>query len=438
MGTFVVGVDFGTANTKAAVRDTGSAAAKPEPIVLVEAAQGAARYLLPSQSKEWDSKDPPKVKLLEDSSLAMSVENAAVHEAVAATVTALRASAQHIQKTRGGSNKFLLQMGYPAAHDVAIEDVRARYDLIADEACRVVSDKYDVQRSKSDIDERTAALAYLATANFELQNEPLFILDGGGFTTHTSIIRWRGRLAGYEEGTLLLGAQTVKHGAVEIVSKVSAALGAIRGLPNTSTYAVSIIDAVMAGFLRAADAGHRSIDEALETLSPEVSRQTAWRGLNVRQGDQLYCVNAVLAAFGDYSRSPILWKAWSDAWGPAWEHDCRDNLWARYRLLMMGGACRIGRQSGTQVRDSIAARIDAYQTRTRLRFTDVIYPETDPRFWPEAKPTQDLKDAMPYLFVACGYSIPFLDWPVELQRSPLPPEEKKEYEAPLGPILPTR
>ncbi len=439
MSTFIVGIDFGTAWTKAAVRELAGPSAKPEPVVLNENATGAAKYLLSSQSRDWDSKDPPKVKLLEDSSLAMNVETAALQEAVQATVAALRAAVRHVETTRGGSHDFLLQMGYPAAHDVPLEVVQARYELIAEEACRLVSTAHSVAHSKADLDERTAALVYLARANFELHSEPIFIFDGGGFTTHASIVRWRSTLAGYEPGTLLLGAQTVKHGVIGIVSQISAMLDTISSAPKTSSYAVSVMDEVMAGFLRAAEASPLTIDHPREELVPHVLAQTVWKRLQINDLDRPKCVRSVLAAFGEYSRSPLLEEAWEKAWNPSWEHDGRDaKYWNRYRLLMMGGACRIGRSSSSTGRDAIAARLERYQARGRQpTFTEVIYPEVDSRFWPEPNPAQELRDAMPYLFVACGNSIPFTDWPETLTRSPLSPPEKKEYEPPPGYILPT-
>lgn len=274
MSVFIVGVDLGTANTKAAVREPGPHA--PEPVVLDETATGRAKYLLLSQGNDWVG-PPPKVILLEDAKLPANREAGAIVEAIRVTSCALRAAVAHVERTRGGDHEFILQMGYPAAHEVGYEVVRERYELIATESCNAVQARTSarIRVGEFALDERTAALVHLDRMNFEFANEPIFIVDAGGYTTHMFIIRWRTAFANYETGMLPLGGQTVRHGVVRIVDTVQSLLHAIGGNRATAGMAVHVIDAVMAGFLSAG----RQIARCNGELIEETVRRTLWTGL---------------------------------------------------------------------------------------------------------------------------------------------------------------
>jgi hypothetical protein len=422
MSSFIVGIDFGTANTKATVREPGPFA--PEPVVLNEQATGRAKYLLLSQGSDWVG-PPPKVTLLEDAKLPANREAGAIVEAIRVTTCALRAAVTHVQRTRGGDHEFILQMGYPSAYEVGYEVVRERYELTATESCRAVQGKGGmvVRVGEFTLDERTAALVYLDTVNFEFENEPIFIVDAGGYTTHTSIIRWRSAFGGYDTGMLPLGGQTVRHGVVRVVDTVQSLLHAIVGNRATTGTAVRVIDAVMSGFLSSAQPLVRGNNELIR----EAVQRTVWTNLGVRPEDRSDCCDAVLTAFDVFCADPVLRRAWKDTWGPAYVHDHGAQYWSTYRLLMMGGACRVGRYTGSATTDPIAQRLAAYQAATKVAsFSGVIYPEVDSRFWPNPDAPTELREAIPYLFVACGYSIPHVDWPERLMPAPIPRHVARE------------
>ena len=141
-------------------------------------------------------------------------------------------------------------MGYPQDGEVARSDSPARYELALEAADAIVGDRA-VRYNKRPMNERIAPLVSLVKSNFQFQNEALLIVnDGGGWTTHATIVTWvkdggdgTGRYSQH-------GAGTVAHGVHPAVTQITKTLSARAQLRTLDANAA--LHSVMASVYREA------------------------------------------------------------------------------------------------------------------------------------------------------------------------------------------
>jgi hypothetical protein len=272
-------------------------------------------------------------------------------------------------------------------------------------------------------------LIHLANSRYELSSQPMFLVDGGGYTLHMTIVRWREAHVGQpERGLSVHGGCTALHGMSHVVGSVLNALAAVRRAATTAD-AIEVVEDVM---------GHMYAELAFGNAAPgrvpmvptlrhtEFAKAVVHRargaGTLVRQNPELL-VESVLTEIATFVSHPLVKHAWRTAWGPAWKHSMSKRFWEKYPLVMTGGACRIGRTKANGGVDPLAHSLREMQAAVKTAdFTDVVYPELDARFWLEERASEALQDAMPYLFVAAGYTYPGLDWPRYVKVETVPPQ----------------
>lgn len=429
MSRYYIGVDFGTANTKVCVREEFAQIATA--VAVHPTAQDAGRYLLQSAALSWTDRDPPKVILLSQKA-AVDRDHAAMNAAIDVVLRAARTAVEFVTESTGtNAHDFVLNLGYPSVFEADKGDVEDRYSLIATDVVTQLARELRLGatiRVGSDcMDERSAALVHLSKSRYELGTAPMFLVDGGGYTLHMTIVRWRAAGDwGGEEGLSVHGASTRLHGTSRVVGGVLNAVDAVR--PGaTPSDAATVIESV----LRLAYE-HAEFSRAVpgDTLSTKVLADQAFTGgvierarnsnVTSLRGRTELLVKTVLSEFDRFVSAPIIKDAWLEAWESGWKHSAERRFWATYPLMMMGGACRAGRQMNSRHRDPLSAAIRGFPPTSAPGFTSVLYPELDESFGLEGARSPSLQAAMPFLFVSAGYTHPKEDWPVGIRPETVP------------------
>ena len=417
MATYFIGVDFGTIHTKACVRENSEEEAAP--VIVNENASGAERYLWPSADAEW-SEDSPKVILCREHDIAPERENRALNAAAAAVTHCIRRALLQIFDSKC---EIIVQLGLPTREGITDELAQMRYELILNYAFDRINDSR-LRQGKPLLDERLAALALLHRARFEFNNEPLMVIDGGGWTTHASLLRW---VSWPEAGVSLHGSETVMHGVQDVVRQIARSLRlnerqGERVLHDVIAYAYRSCKEVEGLNLQLASSAAQSAEIA-------ASCRREW-GLDDREA--IRRVQHVLDELKSYVGHRRLKEAWETAWRGGWEASPGQRYYQRYRLFLLGGASRIGRTQASGPHDPIARRMQEFQKSRTVPFTEIVYPELNPQMWTVFKPRPE-PEAIPYLFVAGGYTIPLPDWPEQIRREVIPhakPPERPHYHNP--------
>lgn len=397
MGTWFIGIDYGTVHTKVCVR--GQEDVWPSPVEHDPDGEGIGRFLIPSARPGWAAKEPPKILLCGRDQLDPQNECAAMHEAVEAVALAVRAAIRHVVAVDGPGCKFILQLGLPTEDGVMVDAARQRYLLVVEAALGRIGDAR-VKPSATLLDERLASLALLDRAKMELSSEALLVIDGGGWTTHLSSLRWS--LATGEASVTIEGDHTATIGVHAVVRELA---GRMRLRDGDAA-------AVMDGVMRAVYARARDGRIVLDDGADIVARYARAGNLDTELARTR--VSAVTSALGRFTGAPGLKEGWSAVWKSTYSRARSSAHFKKYRLILAGGAARIGRDVSTMATDPLAQQLTAWQAATTIPFTDIIYPELDQRFWTfEPAPPEEV---IPYLFVAGGYTIPYLDWPAALKR----------------------
>lgn len=429
---YYIGVDFGTANTKVCVRE--DIAQLPSAVPVDLNANSTARYLLPSTDSSWTDRDPPKVILLQQRTT-INRDHEAMTKAIDVVTRAARSAVEFVRTQTGTSaHEFVLNLGYPSVFEADPGDVVDRYDLIANAVADSLQESLrstgaSVQLGTFKLDERSAALVHLSKSRYELRTEPMLLVDGGGYTLHMTVVRWRDERDGFGEiGFSVHGAKTVLHGVNQVISSVLNALEAVR--PGTSpSDAAEVVEAVLKIAYSEAKFSQGITPDVLsaatlrgEQFVGDVIRRASSSGIACLQRGAPLLVESVLGKFASFVTDPLVAHAWEQVWKSAWLLSPRMMFWRRFPLLMMGGACRAGRSMESGHRDPLSTTLVELQKRRRVAdFTGVIYPELDERFWLDPQPSPELKSSMPFLFVAAGYTHPEPDWPTWIKAEPVPP-----------------
>lgn len=436
MSSYFIGVDFGTANTKVCVRE--DVAKMATPVEVSPTATDASRYLLRSYGDDWRDREPPKVVLL-GPRVAAELDQRAQKVATSAIVAAARAAISQVERTTGTrAHAFTLNIGYPSTPDAEPGIVATRYKTILRAAVRSLAKEggprgFQVEDGESSMNERVAALQHLSVSNFQLSNTPLFIVDAGGYTTHTTIARWRAAGPGFSQSGLSVhGAATVIHGMSFVVDAVRRAMSAVVGVAK-NTDAILVVDTVMRSVYdtvqysrRAAHFSHPSTWRTPAFVA-DVKKRASAMTLPGSAASRNYIVGSALAELERFFDNAMLGQAWQQSWTRAWQLSRFTRFWTTYPLLMTGGACRVGRHSTVASWDPLAVVLQEHQSKVRVtQYSHVVYPELDSRFWPVQQPPNALKAAMPYLFVACGYTHPLPDWPEDVAPAPVNPPPVRE------------
>lgn len=416
MTTYFVGVDFGTIHTKACVRADPDV--QTTPVVVNDGAVGAARYLWPSSGANWTDQVSPKVLLCGAHDIHPTRENQALQVAAQAVSHCVSRALDHI----GGSDgEVIVQLGLPTQAGITDERAEMRYELIAEQAIALVGDRR-LRRGTRLLDERLAALALLNRARFEFGNGALMVIDGGGWTTHASFLRW---VQEPESRVSLHGSDTVMHGVQDVVRDIA------RSLRCDEADAERLLDGVaVAAYASCRDKEALDLAASVQTLG-DIGAMYA-RAAGVSTDDAERTVGFVLDELRGYVEHRRLQEVWDFAWRGGWEASPGSKHYSRYVLLLLGGASRIGRRPGIRLIDPIARRLNQFQQDRTIPFTGIVYPEMNRQFWTVFNPLPDA-EAVPYLFVAGGYTLPLPDWPEQLQREAIAlerPREKAHYEMP--------
>lgn len=206
------------------------------------------------------------------------------------------------------------------------------------------------------------------------------------------------------------GSETVMHGVQDVVRQIARSLRladweAERALHDTVVAAYRSLRDSIGMDLRAA-----MVNDAMVEISSNCAR--AW---NMDIKDATRRIKYVLDEFVSYVEHRRLEEVWETAWRGGWSASRGEKHYSRYRLFLLGGASRIGRTSGVGCNDPIARRLGELQRRRTVPFTNVVYPEINPEIWTLFSP-QPEPEAVPYLFVAGGYTWPLSDWPEQIRR----------------------
>lgn len=402
MGTFFIGVDFGTVHTKVCVREDVSD--RPRAVVLNADAIGGNQFLFSSVPPEWRDPAPPKVILCGRDGLDSALEHRALVAAIRAVAHGVRAAIALVDRTEVGRHEFILQLGLPTEDGVMVDAARHRYFLLAEAALREIGDKR-ARFSRQLLDERLATLALLDKAKLQLGTEPILVVDGGGWTTHVSFLRWVSNLAGVS----IHGDSTAKHGIHGVVRRIATSIAVDEG-----DAARALHDVMQSVY---ANARHERVPlpvpqgdvPAVEAGYARLSGRTPAEAQRI--------VGESLRALGVFVGHHRLRDAWQAAWVGGWSASPGSRHYATYRLLLAGGAARIGRNATTRKDGPMATQLWQWQGNSGTPFTGTIYPELDRRFW-SFDPVPP-SEAVPYLFVAGGYTHPHIDWPRQLKRTVL-------------------
>lgn len=420
MGRYYIGVDLGTSNTKVCVREEFAQVATA--VAVRDSPEDASGYLLQSAAPTWTDRDPPKVILLSQRA-AVQRDHAAMTAATDVVLRATQAAIEFVTGSTGtNAHDFVLNMGYPSVFEADKGDVEHRYSLIASDVVAQIARQLEasatIRVGSYSMDERSAALVHLSKSRYELRTSPMFVVDGGGYTLHMTIVRWRAAGDwGGEEGYSVHGASTRLHGTSRVVSSVLNAVESVRR-GATPADAATVIEATLrlayehaefSGAVPVSTLSARTFrEDAL--VSGVISRARASSLVCLHSGTDLL-VNTVLSEFSQFVLAPLVKDAWLAAWKTGWSISPQRRFWETYPLMMMGGACRVGRKMSHRPKDPLSSAIRDFPPQTAPAFTEVLYPELDERFWLDGARRPALQAAMPFLFVAAGYTHPIEDWP---------------------------
>lgn len=409
MGSFFIGIDFGTVHTKVCVRE--DVADRPAAVCVNPHGTGTAAYLLRSAPAGWSDRLAPKVVLCGQTEIDCGLEHRAITAATRAVAIGVRAAIAQVERDQPGPHSFILQLGLPTEHGVMVEGARYRYFLAADAALTEVGDSR-VKFCNELLDERLATLALLDKAKLQLGNEPVLVVDAGGWTTHVSLLRWVANPARVS----IHGDSTATHGVQPVVRKIGEALRV------DDDAAADVLDHVVGALYGNALHDEVTLANALQLAPGANAAYARLHGRSSTEADREF--GAVIDALGAFVAHPRLHAAWHQAWAGGWEASPGGAHYRPYRLLLAGGAARIGRTVRTLKTGPLAAQLRRWQAETSIPFTGTVYPELDPRFWtfdPAPPP-----EVIPYLFAAGGYTHPWVDWPTQMKRTVLTVEARPQ------------
>jgi hypothetical protein len=459
MTTYFIGIDFGTAHTKACVRSAEEL--QPIPVVVNPTATGVDRFLLPSAPPNWAFAHAPKVILAsaaEEGNL--DSENRAIEQGARVVAQAIKAAARQTDQLfpADQAKEFMVSVGIPwDVRDVGDEsasihpEAASRYDLMLERALSLVGDSRvkptdDAEPENRFPNERLAPLVVLYQARARFTNEGILLVDSGGWTTHMTIVRWS-TVTGSDRYSQH-GQSSTPHGMGEAVQSLRKT---IRDDLRLTISPVEVIQTVMRILYRRA--GGTQLDPRTWPLADrDMKELAAALAQEIRRKED--CLDLAKETVDDLERyfcHHRIGRAHSAVWQKAWGLSPRSMWWRDYRLFLLGGASRMGRVRGERALDPLARVLSDIQqngeTKTnaslrdgRVAFSAVVYPETDPRFLDtfdvrsveRIGPRDGLEEALPYLFVSAGYTWPRADWmpaiAVEGAADPTPPQHADSYQ----------
>jgi hypothetical protein len=418
MGTYFIGIDYGTVHTKVCVRE--DVAPFPSAVIVSPKSSGPERFLIPSMGPNWTDRDAPKILLCSKGDNDPRQDARAMNQAVDVLSRAIKSAVAQIDaQAPSRGHTFIVQVGFPSAEGIDTELAKHRYLLAVDQAIDERVKDARVRAEREPLDERAATLALLDKARYQFEDEPLLVIDAGGWTTHASFLRWVKDPPAFS----IHGYETVLHGVQEVVRTIRYSLNC----PEHD--AERALDAVLHAVYMTTNTAEINLVEAQQKTSAVSAALARTRNITSKEAEQL--MRFTLPDFHNYVEHARVDAVFLNAWAGGWTATPGTKHYERYRLVLLGGACRIGRAHGRKTIDPLAAKFKRLQELRRIPFTDIVYPELNRQFW--AFEPQPDESAVPYLFVAGGYTWPLHDWPASIQRTvlePLRPRERRPWEDP--------